>query len=1047
MSEAFLNLALTSEGWGFPQLLHSRPAPHNFAAMNTLPRPESAPDTSPSLPLAERPTRTTDASGAEQALYVVAIGASAGGLDALEKLFASLPPDGGAAFVVIQHLSPDHKSMMASLLSRHTEMPVIMVEDDMPIAANQVFLIPPGSIMHMDQRHLRLTPKSPRTLTLPIDVFFQSLATQFGDKAVGVVLSGTGSDGTRGAGAINEAGGLLIAQDPENAKFDGMPRSVISTGLVDAILPVEAMAQRIVAHIHNQPPPQLDVSHRLRAQSLNMGPDAALAGVQHLLYQLGGINFEEYKPGTVMRRIERRMAVRQVASIESYLALLNEDRAEVLTLRRELLIPVTSFFRDTEAFEALSRQVVDAIVAAKDAGQPIRVWCAGVATGEEAYSVAMLFLEAFEQAKRWPSLKIFATDVEQVNIETAGAGSYPESIAAEISAHQLERFFVRKGSSFVVKNELRQCIVFARHNLLSDPPFTKMDLVVCRNALIYFRSVAQDRVLRRLQYALSPKGFLFLGSSESLGDLQRDFQTLSARHKIWQITRPTSLPLEFGSRTAAAAAYPLVLGTRRHAMPGLNSRVGHSAVEMGFATLLKAFAPPAAMLIDSRHELVHSYGDIQPYMQMREGQASLDINRILADPLVPVAAALLFKVARENSSVTSDVVRLPMSGGIGGDRAAGTLQVKLSAWPVGEVDGHRMSLLAFERVHVSDPSDAPLSIDIDTETSERLELLEHELAATRESLQATIEELETSNEELQATNEEMMASNEELQSSNEELQSVNEELNTVNAEYQEKIEILNRVNADLDNMARAVSAGTVFVDDKLQLTRFSPDAAQIFRLRDTDIGRPLEDLTHTLEYPGLMDDLRLTLSSSRVTENDVMGPGQRHFMVRMLPYQIPSSASRGVVMTFMDVTSLHDAARLQNILDSLSEHIAVLDSGGRILMVNAAWQRFAQANGDPEQRTCTVGVNYLSACNPSGHNQEPSAAAAVAGLRAVLGGERERFSMEYPCHSATEQRWFLMNVTGLGGDRPGAVVSHINVTQWRTGASRGQHPDHIDRSS
>ena len=705
----------------------------------------------------------------------------------------------------------------------------------------------------------------------------------------------------------------------------------------------------------------------------------------------------------------------------------------MLTLRRELLIPVTSFFRDTESFEALSRQVVDAIVAGKDGGQPIRVWCAGVATGEEAYSVAMLFLEAFEQTKRWPSLKVFATDVEQMNIEAAGAGSYPESIAAEISAQQLERFFVRKGSNFVVKNELRQCIVFARHNLLSDPPFTKMDLVVCRNTLIYFRSVAQDRVLRRLQYALSPKGYLFLGSSESLGDLQRDFQTVSARHKIWQVSRPTSLPLEFGSRTAAAAAYPLVLGNRRQPLPGVHTRVGNSAVDMGFATLLKAFAPPAAMLIDARHELVHSYGDIQPFMHMREGQASLDINRLLADPLVPVAAALLFKSARENTSVTSDVVRLTPPGHQ--DRPAQSLQVKLSAWPVGEVDGHRMSLLVFERVQLNDGADAPLRIDVDTETSERLELLEHELAATRESLQATIEELETSNEELQATNEEMMASNEELQSSNEELQSVNEELNTVNAEYQEKIEILNRVNADLDNMARAVAAGTIFVDDQLHLTRFSPDAAQIFRLRDSDIGRPLGDLTHTLDYPQLMDDLRATLQTSRLMENDVMGPHQRHFMVRMLPYPIPSSSSRGVVLTFMDVTSLHDAARLQRVLDSLNEHIAVLDSAGRILMVNAAWRRFAQANGDPDLHTCAAGVNYLTACASSRAPQEPTAAAAEAGLRAVLGGERERFSMEYPCHSATEQRWFQMNVTAIGGERPGAVVSHINITPWRVAAT------------
>jgi two-component system CheB/CheR fusion protein len=321
-----------------------------------------------------------------------------------------------------------------------------------------------------------------------------------------------------------------------------------------------------------------------------LGPEAAMAGILQLLQQMGGINFEEYKPGTVMRRIERRIAVRQVGGIESYLALLHQDRAEVLTLRRELLIPVTSFFRDTESFEALNRQVIDPIVSSKDAGQPIRVWCAGVATGEEAYSVAMLFLEAFDQAKRWPSLKIFATDVEQLNVETAAAGTYPESIVAEISSQQLERFFVKKGSQFVVKNELRQSIVFARHNILSDPPFTKMDLVVCRNVLIYFRNAAQDRALRRMQYALNPRGFLFLGSSESLGDLQRDFHTLSARHKIWQVVRPTSLPLDLGK--SALQNTMLISPARRSALSGSGGPHGPGAVDQGYAALLREFAPP-----------------------------------------------------------------------------------------------------------------------------------------------------------------------------------------------------------------------------------------------------------------------------------------------------------------------------------------------------------------------------------------------------------------------------------------------------------------------
>ena len=998
--------------------------------------------TTPSLSTPDNPFRwgdnrdmpdTASQEHPDKPLHVVAIGASAGGLDALEKLFASLPADSGAAFVVIQHLSPDHKSMMASLLARHTRMPVVVVEENLPIAPNQVFLIPPGSIMHMDGRLLRLTPKNPRTLTLPIDVFFQSLATHHGDHAVGVVLSGTGSDGTRGAGAINEAGGFLLAQDPENAKFDGMPRSVIATGLVDAILPVEAMAQRIVAHITNQPPPLSDTTYHPLGQAMAVGPEAALSGILHLLLQLGGINFEEYKLGTVMRRIERRMAVRQVSSLEAYLALLNQDRAEVLTLRRELLIPVTRFFRDTESFDALMRQVVDPIVAGKEAGQTIRVWCAAVSTGEEAYSIAMLFLEAFDQVKRWPALKIFATDVEQLNIETAGAGVYPESIVAEVPPQQLERFFVKKGNSFVVKNELRQCIVFARHNLLSDPPFTKMDLVVCRNALIYFKNTAQDRALRRMQYALSPKGYLFLGSSESLGDLQMDFQTLSMRHKIWQVLRPSSLPMDL-SRGTASNVSALALA-RRPSVSNSPARLGGGAVDRGYATLLKAFAPPVAILVNSSHQLVHSYGEVHAFLRIREGQPSLDINRILPDALIPVAAALLFKSARENTSVTSDVVRLTLpQGPTHTDQEPVKMPLRLSAWPVGEVDGERLTVLTFEPVNSLERTDRPTPVDIGSETSERLEVLEHELAATRESLQATIEELETSNEELQATNEEMMASNEELQSSNEELQSVNEELNTVNAEYQEKIDILNRVNADLDNLARVVSSGTVFVDEHLQLTRFSPDAAQIFRLRITDIGRPLEDLTHSLDYPDFMADLRSALLRSQPSEKEVRGPEQRYYMVKMLPYRIPSSSSHGVVVSFMDMSTVHKLNLLQTILDAMTAHIAVLDHQGVITMTNRAWNGFTADNSVLTPTNTAVGSHYLRICEQATGPDADYAQRAAAGLRAVLSGASTNFSMEYPCNSTTEPRWFVMHATPLQQphqpDRPGAVVSHIDITAW-----------------
>ncbi len=974
--------------------------------------------------------------------HVVGIGASAGGLDALEKLFAALPVDTGAAYVVVQHLSPDHKSMMASLLARHTSMPVVMVEDDMPAQADRVYLIPPGSIMHLDGAYLRLTPKSRGSFSLPIDIFFRSLAEHFHEACVGVVLSGTGSDGTRGAGAINEAGGLLIAQDPQEARFDGMPRSVIATGLVDAVLPVEAIAQRLVAHLRGRTlvpgaggegaTAGADGGTSVARPTEDFAasdPQRAMRAILHLLLQSSGIDFGDYKPGTVSRRIERRVAVRRVGSLDAYLTLLSEDRDELQTLRREMLIPVSSFFRDTEAFDALRRKVVEPLVQREGAGAALRVWCAGVSTGEEAYSLAMLFLEAFEEHKRWPALKIFATDVEQAHIDAGAAGVYPESIAAEVSARQLERFFVRRGEHFAVKPELRQCIVFARHNLLVDPPFTRMDLVVCRNTLIYFRPHAQERILRRLQYALSPGGHLFLGSSESLGALEPDYATASARHKIWRLVRAAVSPLDLAAGRG---------GGRLSAQPGRPADAvrrpdpGRSAVDLGYRSLLQAYAPPPAILVHAGREVVHCYGEVHRYLKLREGQASLEVGRILSEPLVPVAAALLFKVEREKRSASSEVLLLPPAAG---DEAAPTRRnLRLSAWPVGEHDEQRLALLVFEELQIPPRQDAPVTIDLPSETSERIEVLEQELAATRESLQSTIEDLEASNEELQSTNEELMASNEELQSSNEELQSVNEELNSLNSEYQEKIDILHRMNADLENLSKVVSSGTVFVDQDFRLTRFSPEASLIFHLRDSDIGRPLSDLNHVLEYPELISDLRATLSSGEARSKSVRGPGGRFYLVKMLPYRIPSSASMGVVATFIDTTSIHDANRLQNILDALAEHVAVVDEHGRIALVNRAWRDFATDNGDPELRTCGPGTDYLEVCRNAGDGPDAACAQrARDGVRAVLESRLSSFSMEYPCNSPSEERWFVMHVRPLPGELRGAVISHVNITEWVRG--------------
>lgn len=953
--------------------------------------------------------------------YVVCIGASAGGLDALEKFFKASPTDLGAAFVVVQHLSPDHKSMMSNLLARHTEMPVTMVEDDMPMDANHVYLIPPGAIMHVTKGHLHLTPKNPRGLTLPIDIFFSSLADVYDRRAVGIILSGTGTDGTRGAVAINAAGGFLMAQEPESAKFDGMPRSVIATGLVDAILPAEEIPARLLAHIRNIPYQEPEVEPPRLIPRANMTNEEVLAALLHLLHQVGGIDFSDYKPTTVMRRIDRRMQVRHTPELYQYYDLLEHDRNEIITLRREMLISVTSFFRDPETFNVLAESVIAPMVSDRPPNEPIRVWIAGVATGEEAYTIGMLFIEAFERERRWPNLKIFATDVDQSCVETASVGQYPESAAAELSPERLERFFIKQGDRFVIKNELRQCIVFARHNLLADPPFTKMDLVVCRNTLIYFNSAAQEHALRSLQYAIREGGALLLGSSESLSTSTEGLQTISAKHKLFRRVGAMSLP--FLERKGAALLTPPTLGKAPQLVKARHGASEASIANLGVSALLSIYAPPA-IVVNHQHEAIHLFGDVNAYLQTREGAASLEISRLLPEKLTPVAAALLYKAARDRCSIVSDLIDARLKSGE-------QRTIRLSAHPLATESDERLTLLCFEVAPNQTTTTTAEPVDIDAETMARLAVLERELAATRESLQATIEELETSNEELQATNEELMASNEELQSSNEELQSVNEEMSTVNAEFQEKMLVLNRVNADLDSMAKAAGVATIFLDSELHITRFSPDATQIFKLRESDAGRPLGDISHVLRYPDLMEDLRQTLATQRLVETEVVTlDDKKTYLVRILPYLIPSTTINGVVATFVDVTAFHDARRLQSILDALPEHIAVLDHSGCIVMVNAAWRRFARANGDKDLKHSGPGANYLEICQPGMSQEDGYAEQAYGGLRSVLEGSLPIFSMEYPCHSQNEERWFIMNVAPVMNQEIGVVVSHINITAW-----------------
>lgn len=978
--------------------------------------PEESATTTPA-PTAERPAPEGVASTAFPG-YVVGIGASAGGLEALEQFFRNCPSDSGAAFVVIQHLSPDHKSIMNNLLARHTEMPVKIAEDGARIAGNEIYLIPPGNLLTLDGDRIQLKPKRAHVLSLPIDIFFTSLARSFGPRAVGVILSGTGSDGTRGAVEINAAGGFLVAQDPRLAKFDGMPSSVINTGVVDAVLPAAELPPRLVVHFRKEAvPPRTEHQDALPA----IRSEDAFDGIMQLLQHVGGIAFGDYKPSTVLRRIERRMQVRQAASLDDYLELLERERGEAVTLRRELLIPVTSFFRDEEAFARLQDVAIQKIVAEAAAGDEIRVWVAGCSTGEEAYTIAMLFFEAFERHARRPHLKVFATDVHEQVIEFAGAGQYPDSAAAELTPERLERFFKRTGNTFTVTNELRQRIVFARHNLLTDPPFTRMDLVSCRNTLIYFKREAQNRALGRLQYALKPNRFLFLGPSETIAGVEDGFETLDSKFKVYR-----------RGMTAVPAVFAMDLNVSSHGDVGRSRRQAperetprsrdSNLIDHGVQQLLDAYAP-ATILVNDRHEAVHLFGNVQPFIRMREGLASLDLKRILAEALVPVASALLHRVAKDGSVLVSNPILINRDDG-------STRSVKLHVRPLTRDTEERFMLLSFEVTQPPETTQEHTTIDISAETSARIELLEHELAVTRESLQATIEELETANEELQATNEELMASNEELQSSNEELQSVNEELNTVNAEYQEKVQILNRLNADMESMEKAVGIATVFVDEALRITRFSPEAVELFRLRRSDIGRPLDEITHKLRHPDVISDLQRTLRSETTVEREILTETGAKVLMRVFPYRVSSGSGTGAVASFVDVTAVHDLRDLQGVIDALPEHIAVLNIDGSIALVNDAWRRFARANGDPNLEHSGPGSNYLDACRADPLGGEESARMAHSGVKGVLEGGRNAFSLRYPCHSPDEQRWFVMNVAAIRSGPYAAVVSHVNISEW-----------------
>jgi two-component system, chemotaxis family, CheB/CheR fusion protein len=901
-------------------------------------------------------------------LQVIGVGASAGGLEALERLLSGIDVTVPWAWVVVQHLAPDHKSLMAEILSKRTSLIVQEAHDGDTLEAGRVYLAPSHANVAIDRDVVRLVDRSPgHALNLPVDILFRSLADSRGEKAVGVVLSGTGSDGRAGVEAIKQAGGVVIVQDPAGARFDGMPQAAIGTGLVDAVVAAEQIASEIQRQAEAAPPA--------------LPSEDELTRLYRALEKSSAINFAEYKPATIMRRVAHRQQTLGLPSFDQYLARAEGSEEEARKLADDLLINVTRFFRDGPAWDALERLVLPQL--GRGTG-PLRIWAPACATGQEAYSLAMMLTEGLPGRE----FKVFASDVDAAALQVAAAGHYTPAELEGVSPERRERFFIADERGATVTRELRSRIVFAPHNIARDAPFTRLDLVTCRNLLIYLSVPLQRRVIDTFAFALRPDGFLLLGPSESLGPASDRFRTLDGQWKLYQRLPGRSLPVPG-------------LSTLRETMSQSPVRTQEQlATEAAFRVLMEKVAP-TSVLITEQQQLVSVFGNASGLLTVPLGVISSDLAAMLPPELQTTTT-----LAVHRALAIPPEVRL----GIGAVRAV----------PLTLPLGQRYVVVSFER-----SAQTSTAVAISATDSGYVAELQRELASVRDTLQATIEQLETSNEELQATNEELLAANEELQSTNEELQSVNEELSSVNVEHQARIGELTRAHEDLDNLFQSSAVATLFLDEFLKVRRFTASLAPLMSLLERDVGRPIEHFAASFDDTSFMKELKRVLDTGGHRETEVVTrDAKRRFLMRMTPYLTSQKQIRGVVVTFVDITDVQRAEdsrrRLQVLIDSLPEHIAVVDGAGIIQFVNSAWAAFARSNGaDMLDVRVGVGASYLAASTGEPHVRNA--------LVEVIGGRRESFSYEYPCHSPSAKRWFLMHVGRLS-DGSGAVVSHIDIT-------------------
>jgi two-component system, chemotaxis family, CheB/CheR fusion protein len=835
----------------------------------------------------------------QQTALIVGIGASAGGLEAFTRFFAAMPANSGMAFVLVQHLDPQRISMLVELLSAKTSMPVVAATDGTAVAADSVFVIPPNAVLTIIDGVLRVSQPAPaREHRRPIDAFFTSLAEDQGERAACVILSGFGSDGTEGVRAVKEHGGLTLAQ----AEFDqhaksGMPSSAAATGLVDFVLPVEAMPERLMSYWSHLS----GIEHRKGPDGARHDMAEAVAKICGLLRRALGHDFSEYKQNTVIRRIQRRMQVLQIDNPIDYFEHLRRTPSEIEALFRELLINVTGFFRDPDAFAAIHPAIAD-IVANKENGDQIRVWVPACATGEEAYSIAILLAETVsDNSAGTPKLQIFATDIDEHAIITARAARYRESLLADVSEERRRRWFVREGDHYCPVKSIRESCIFSTHSVVKDPPFSKLDLIACRNLLIYLNTALQERILRTFHYALRSNGVLFLGTSESIGRQTNLYASVDKKHRIYR-RRDTS---------SALPDFPLVVARgAADVTTTAKSPATENNVEKNARRVMEKHLP-AYVVVDRNHDVIRFSGETERYLGPSPGMASLNLFSLIRKALRTPTRSALQKALLTQEAVKHENLVVQANGH--------SQLLDLIVEPLN--DGNFVVAFAEQPAAATDRNaSAPPELSSDT--------LERELAATRERLQATIDELETANEEMKSSNEEYQSVNEELQSINEELetskeemQSINEELQTVNAELNSKNEQLTRSVSDLTNLKNSTQIATIIVDNALHIRDFTPPTTAIFHLREGDRGRPVTELVNRLADANLEDDAGKVIRDLANIEREVMLKDiDTTFLMRMVPYWTIDNVIDGVVMTFVDIT---DRKRYETERGTLS---AIVDS-------------------------------------------------------------------------------------------------------------------------